>query len=64
MRSSNNLENKIPSVTYYRVQLGCMKVQARRSAEPPSEYNLDAIPLRFVLEKKACKEIPQPLKFQ
>ena len=34
---SNNLENKIPSNTYWRVQLACMKTQAHISSEPPHE---------------------------
>ena len=39
MRPSNNLENKTPSDTYWRVQLVCVKVQATTSLEPPLEYN-------------------------
>ena len=35
MRPSNNLENKIPSDTYWRVQLVCKTVQAHSSLEPP-----------------------------
>ena len=31
--------NKIPSDTYWRVQLVCKKVQARSFLEPPMEYN-------------------------
>ena len=43
MRPSNNLENKTPSDTYWRLQLVCKKVQARRSLEPPLEYHQDQI---------------------
>ena len=35
MRPSNNLENKIPSDAYWRVQLVCKKVQAYSSLESP-----------------------------
>ena len=45
MRPSNNLENKIPSDTYCRVQLVYMKVQARSSSEPLLGYNQDQTPL-------------------
>ena len=41
MKPSNNLENKTPSDTYWRVQLVCKKVQAHSSLEPPLEYNQD-----------------------
>ena len=41
MRPSNNLENKTPSDTYWRVQLVCTKFQARNSLEPPLKYNQD-----------------------
>ena len=41
MKPSNNLENKIPSDTYWRVVLVCKKVQARSSLEPPLEHNQD-----------------------
>ena len=37
MRHSNNLENKTPSDTYWRVLLVCKKVQANSSLEPPLE---------------------------
>ena len=43
MRPSNNLENKIASDTYCRVQLVCMKVQVHSSLEPPLEYNHQAL---------------------
>ena len=39
MRPSNNLENKSPLDTYWRVQLVCKKVQTHSSLEPPLEYN-------------------------
>ena len=39
MRPSNVLENKIPSVAYWRVHLLCKKVQVHSSLEPPLEYN-------------------------
>ena len=45
MKPSNNLENKTPSDTYWRVQLVYMKVQAHSSLEPPLEYNQDQVPL-------------------
>ena len=34
MRPSNNLKKKTPSVTYWRVQLVCKKVQTHSSLEP------------------------------
>ena len=40
-RPSNNLENKTPSGTYWRVQLVCVKVQTHNSVELPLEYNQD-----------------------
>ena len=45
MKPPNNLEKKILSDTYRRVQLVRMKVQAHSSLEPPLEYNHDQIPL-------------------
>ena len=45
MKPSNNLENKAPSDTYWRVQLVCKKVQAHSFLEPPLEYNQDQMPL-------------------
>ena len=39
MRPSNNLESKIPSVTYWRVQLLYVKVQVHSSLEPSLVYN-------------------------
>ena len=41
MKPSNNLENKTPYETYWRVQLICKKVPARSFLEPPLEYNQD-----------------------
>ena len=41
MRPSNNLENKPPSDTYWRVQLVCRKVQAHSSLESLLKYNQD-----------------------
>ena len=41
MRPSNNLENNTLSVTYWRIQLGRITVQAHGSLEPPLEYNQD-----------------------
>ena len=41
MRPFNNLENKTPSDTYWRVQLVCKKGQAHSSLEPPLEYSQD-----------------------
>ena len=39
MIPSNSLESKIPSGTYWRVQLVCIKVQANTSSEPPQEHS-------------------------
>ena len=41
MRPSNNLENKIPSDTYWRVQLTHMKVQIYSSLERKLDYSPD-----------------------
>ena len=41
IRPSNNLENKISSDTYWRVQLIYMEVQTHSSLEPPLEYDQD-----------------------
>ena len=41
MKPSNNLENKTPSDTYWRVQVVFKKVQVQCSLEPPLEYNQD-----------------------
>ena len=38
MQPFNNMEKKIPSDTYQRVQLVCMKAQVHNSLEPPLEY--------------------------
>ena len=35
MKPSNNMENKTPSDTYWRVQLECNKVQIHGSLETP-----------------------------
>ena len=45
MKPSNNLENKTPMDTYWKVQLVCNKVQAHISLPPPLEYNQDQKPL-------------------
>ena len=45
MKPTNNLENKTPLYTYWRVQLICKKVKAHSSLEPPLEYNQDQMPL-------------------
>ena len=45
MKPSNNLENKTPSDTYWRVQPLCKKVQAHMSLKPTLEYNWDKMPL-------------------
>ena len=45
MKLLNNLENKTPSDTYWRVQLVCKKIQANRFLEPPLEYNQDQMSL-------------------
>ena len=44
MRTSNNLENKIPSDTYWRIHLVGMKVQVHSFLDPPLEYNQHQIP--------------------
>ena len=41
MRPSNNMENKIPSGTYWRGQLVYTKVLIHSSLEPALEYNQD-----------------------
>ena len=45
MKTSNDLENKIPSDTYWRIQLVCENVQAHSSLEQPLGYNQDQMPL-------------------
>ena len=45
MKPSNNVENKTPPDTYWRIQLVCKKVQAHSSLEPPLEYSQDQTPL-------------------
>ena len=41
IKPSNNMENKTPLHTYWKVQLVCKKVPAHSSLEPPLEYNQD-----------------------
>ena len=43
MRTSNNLENKTLPDMYWKLQLVCMKVQAKSSLEPQMGYNQDQI---------------------
>ena len=45
MRSSKNLENKIPLDTCQNVQLVCMKGQAYSFSKYPMQYNQDQMPL-------------------
>ena len=45
MKPFNNLENKAPSDTYWRVQLVSKNVQAHNSLESPLEYSQDQMPL-------------------
>ena len=45
MRPSNDLENKIISDTYWKVQLVCMKVQTHSVSQSPMEYNENQMPL-------------------
>ena len=45
MRPSNNLETKIPSDTYRRVQQVYMKDHAHTSVEPRLKYNQQQTPL-------------------
>ena len=47
MKPSNNMKNKIPSDTYWRVELVCTKVWTHSSLEPQLQYNHDQIPLRY-----------------
>ena len=46
MKPSNNLENKTPKDTYWRVQLIYKKVLVHSFLEPPLEYIQDQMPLR------------------
>ena len=39
MKPSKNLENKIPSDTYWKIQLVCTNVYVHSSLKPPLEYN-------------------------
>ena len=48
MKPSNSLESKIPSGTYWRAQLLCMKVQ-NTSSEQPEEYNQTFVKSRLVM---------------
>ena len=41
MRPSNNLENKTLPDMNWKLQLVCMKVQAKSSLEPQMGYNQD-----------------------
>ena len=45
MKPPNNLKNKTPSDTYWRVQLVCKKIKDHSSLEPPVEYNQDQVSL-------------------
>ena len=47
MKPSDNMKNKIPSDTYWRVELVCTKVRSRSSLEPPLQYNHDQMPLTY-----------------
>ena len=80
MRPSNNLENKNPSDTYWRVELVFEKVQAHSSLSPPMKYNQNQSSLmtslsilgvteilcsfRLVLEEKTGKEIPKSSRLE
>ena len=44
MLAPNNLQSKIASDTYWRVQLIYMKVQAHSSLDQPLEYNQGGAP--------------------
>ena len=55
MKPSNNLENKTPYETYWRVQLICKKVPARSFLEPPLEYNQDQKVLRPAFAVSSAK---------
>ena len=41
MRPFDSLENKMPSDTYRRIRLVCVKVHADIFSEPPQKYNQD-----------------------
>ena len=45
MRHANNLENKIPSETYLKVQLVCMESQVHSFLKALLEYDKDQVPL-------------------
>ena len=47
MKLSNNMKNKIPSDTYWRVELVCTKVRTHSSLEPQLQYIHDQIPLTY-----------------
>ena len=50
MRPFNNLENTIPSDTYWKVQLVFIKVHAHTSLDSPLEYNQDQTPWRVKVD--------------
>ena len=79
MKPSNNLENKAPLDTYWRVHLICKKVPAHSSLEPLLEYSQDQMPMTFltiwevteilcsfklVLEWETGKEIPESSRLE
>ena len=62
MKPSNNLENKTPKDSYWRVQLICKKVPARSSLEAPLEYNQDGFDKsRFIMTVLAILEVTEIL---
>ena len=67
MKPSNNLENKTPLGTYWRVELVCKKSQTNSSLEPPLENNQDQMLLTnqglFFLSILGVTEIMCSFKF-
>ena len=47
MKLSNNMKNKIPLDTYWRVELVCTKFRTESPLEPQLQYNNDQIPLKY-----------------
>ena len=53
MKPFKNLESRIPSDTYWKIQLVCLKVQVHSSLEPPLEYNKD----QMLWQIKICYDL-------
>ena len=56
MKPSNNLENKGPLGTYWKVQLICKNVQTRSSLEPPLDHMPWFVFLTILGVKKNIKQ--------